>query len=39
MALEIPLLSLEAQNFDFNVPEQINKEFYDLIQALSLLKN
>ena len=39
MAPEIPLLSLEAQNSDLDSPEQINREFYDLIQVVSLLKN
>lgn len=39
MAPEISLLSLEGQNSEINSPEQINKEFYDVIQVLSLLKN
>lgn len=39
MAPEISLLSLEAQNSEINSPEQINKEFYDVIQVLFLLKN
>lgn len=39
MAPEISLLSLEAQNSEINSPAQINKEFYDVIQVLSLLKN